>query len=151
MSETWLKREILVALERIALKDTTLPSGQIVPRGTHLMVDSTNLWDPAVYPNPHAFDGYRFLKRRDAGDTSSQFVQSSADYHVFGGGRHICPGRFFANTLLKLALSHILLKYDLRLHDGSGTEPLSMGFYTIVNPMVQLQVKRRAQTGGELL
>ncbi|KAM7212675.1 Fumitremorgin C monooxygenase [Rhypophila decipiens] len=136
---------ITVALERIALKDVTLPDGKIIPRGSHIMVESMNLWDPAVYPKPYEFDGYRFLRRREAGDASSQFVQSSADYHVFGGGRHIWPGRFFANNILKLALSHILLKYDIRLQDGCAADVLPMGFYTMVNPMVKLEVQRREE------
>ncbi|KAK4209280.1 cytochrome P450 [Rhypophila decipiens] len=137
MKEAQILSSPKVALERIALNDTTLPDGNIIPRGSHIMVESMNLWDPAVYPKPYEFDGYRFLRRREAGDTSSQFVQSSADYHVFGGGRHICPGRFFANNILKLALSHILLKYDIRLQDGCGADVLPMGFYTMVNPMRQ--------------
>lgn len=105
------------------------------------MVDSTNLWVSEEYPNPHGFDGNRFLRKREAGDKSSQFVQSSADYHVFGGGKHICPGRFFANNELKLALAHVLLKYDVRM-DGKA-QPLSVGFYKVVNPFVKFEVKRR--------
>lgn len=112
------------------------------------MVDCTNLWDPEAYPNPYQFDAYRFLRRREAGDTSSQFVQSGADYHVFGGGRHICPGRFFANNIMKLAICHILLKYNVRLKDGGSTDVVPMGFYTMVNTMVQLEVqKKKAATG----
>ena len=111
-----------------------------MPRGTHIMVDSTNLWDSEEYPNPHEFDGHRFLRKREAGDKSSQFVQSSTNYHVFGGGKHICPGRFFANNELKLALAQVLLKYDVRLK--GETQSLNMGFYKVVNPFVKLEVKR---------
>ncbi|KAH7304052.1 cytochrome P450 [Stachybotrys elegans] len=142
-------QRLSIALERIASKDTALPNGQIIPRGSHLMVDSTDLWNPAVYSNPDQFDGYRFLRKREAGDTSSQFVQSSANYNVFGGGRHICPGRFFANNELKLALTHILLKYDIRLSDGCDPKLMKIGFYTMVDPTVQLQVQRRKGVEGE--
>lgn len=130
-------------LERAALKDTTLPDGSVVPRGSHIMVDSTGLWNSAAYPNAGQFDGRRFLQKRETGDKSSQFVQSGGDYHVFGGGRHICPGRFFANNELKLTLAHVLLKYDIQLAEGCHPKVVQSGLYTIVDPTVQLRVKRR--------
>lgn len=106
------------------------------------MVDSTDLWNPDAYPSPDTFDAYRFLRKREAGDKFSQFVQSGPDYSVFGGGRHLCPGRFLAGNELKLALTHILLKYDIRLATGYKSKPLQMGVYKIVDPMVQLEVRR---------
>ncbi|KAL8369703.1 hypothetical protein RB595_000167 [Gaeumannomyces hyphopodioides] len=137
----------LVVLERAALRDTRLPSGQLVPRGAHVMVDSTGLWDPAVFPDPEKFDGYRFLRNREQDPRSSagdQFVQSGPNYHVFGGGKFICPGRFFAANELKLVLAHILLKYDVRLAKECGnTQPLLHGVYAMVNPTVMFEVKRR--------
>lgn len=132
-----------MVLERVALSDTVLPDGKIIPRGSHLAVDSTTLWSPEIYPDPTQFDAERFLRRHKAGDKSSLFVQSSPEYNVFGGGRHICPGRFFANNELKLALAHILLDYDLRLAEGCDPKPIMMGFYAMVNPMVRLEVRKR--------
>lgn len=127
----------------MALKDTAMPDGQILPRGSKIMVDSTDLWNPAVYPDPQKFDGYRFLRKREAGDNTSQFVQSGPDYHVFGGGRFICPGRFFANNELKFTLAHILLKYDIRLVPGCDPKPIVNNYYAMVDPTVQLEVRRR--------
>jgi cytochrome P450 len=140
-----------VVLERTALKDTTLPDGRVIPRGSHIMVDSTDLWNPAVYPSPDEFDARRFLRKREEGDKASQFVQSSPAYNVFGGGRHICPGRFLASNELKLVLSHILLKYDIRLAEGCEPKNIQYGFYTIGDPSVQLEVKRRDASTGDLL
>lgn len=130
-------------IERVALKDTALPDGRILPRGSNVMVDSTDLWNAAVYPEPQQFDAYRFLRKREAGDSGSQFVQSGPDYHVFGGGRHICPGRFFANNELKLTLAHILLKYDVRLAQGCDPKPIVHNYYAMVDPTVQFEVRRR--------
>ncbi|KAK7928734.1 hypothetical protein PG985_005732 [Apiospora marii] len=152
MKESQRESAGLVVLERAALRDTVLPTGQTIPAGSHIMVDSTDLWDPAVYPSPSEFDGYRFFRKREEGNVSSQFVQSGQDFHVFGGGRHICPGRFFANNELKLTLAHILLKYDIQLGQGcDNPRPLQMGFYAMVNPRVQLEVKRVDKAAAGML
>ncbi|KAH7014215.1 putative cytochrome P450 [Microdochium trichocladiopsis] len=136
-------------VERAVLKDTALPDGRVLPHGSHLLVDATHLGSKDVYPDPEEFDGYRFLHKREAGDKSSSFVQSSPDFLVFGAGRHICPGRFFAANELKLALAHILLKYDIRHAEGSGDgKPWSSGFFAVVNPLVKVEVKRRADDGA---
>ncbi|GAB1310987.1 Ent-kaurene oxidase [Madurella fahalii] len=151
MKESQRLSSALVALERIASKDTALPDGKVIPRGSHIMVDSTDLWNPAVYPNPNQFDGHRFLRKRQEGDKSSQFVQSSPDYNVFGGGRHICPGRFFASNELKLTLVHILFKYEIRLAKSYAPKNIQRGFYAMVDPNTQLEVRRKGGLTTDLL
>ncbi|RYN99098.1 hypothetical protein AA0120_g1530 [Alternaria tenuissima] len=143
MKESQRRSAPLVGLERVVLKDVVLPSGQRIPTGSHVVVDSTNLWDLAVYPDPGRFDGYRFLRKREAGDKTSQFVQSGSEFSVFGGGRHLCPGRFFASNELKLVVAHILLKYDIQLAEGYEVRSLQLGVYKVVDPMAKLEVKRR--------
>ncbi|KAL2195584.1 cytochrome P450 [Corynascus similis CBS 632.67] len=133
----------LVTLERIASKSTILPDGKVILRGSHIMVDSAALWDTELYPDPHQFDARRFLLKRQEGDQSSRFVQSSLSYNVFGGGRHICPGRFFVSNELKLALAHLLFKYDIRLAKNYQPRNLRDGFYTLVDPFTQLEVRRK--------
>lgn len=137
----------VVALERIALKSLTLPTtpAQILPAGTHIMVDSTNLWDSTQCPDPNVFNPYRFLRKREAGDKFSQFAQSGPDFSVFGGGRHLCPGRFFASNEVKLAMAHVLGKYDIKLADGYTSRPIDMGVYKVVDPIVQFKVRRRVE------
>lgn len=141
----------LVGLERVALKDLTMPDGNKLPRGSHIMVDCQDLWNPAGYPNPEQFDGYRFLRKREAGDKFSQFVQSGPDYSVFGGGRHTCPGRYFANNELKLAMAHILLKYDIRVANSHQSKPMQMGVYRMVDPVVPFEVRRMKTEVPEIL
>ncbi|KXJ87521.1 putative cytochrome P450 [Microdochium bolleyi] len=139
-----------VVTERAALKDVALPDGRVIPRGAHIMVDSTQLWDSRVYPDASKFDGHRFLRMREAGDKTSGFVQTSPEFLVFGAGRHICPGRFFASNELKLAMAHALLKYDIMMDEECSAEPMMNGFFAIVNPMVQLRVRRRTEKVGFL-
>jgi fumitremorgin C monooxygenase len=44
---------------------------------------------------------------------------------------------------LKLTLAHVLLKYDIQLAEGCHPKVVQSGLYTIVDPTVQLRVKRR--------
>ncbi|KAK4209456.1 cytochrome P450 [Rhypophila decipiens] len=48
------------------------------------------------------------------GQAGSRFVSTSEFYMGFSHGRHSCPGRFFANSLLKIILAHIVLMYDIQ-------------------------------------
>lgn len=134
-----------MGLERKVIRETFLPDGTKLPKGSHVMVDTSDMWNPAIHERPESYDGYRFVKRRREGDKASQFVQSSREHNIFGGGRHICPGRFFASTELKLCLAHILLKFDLRLPPGYQAVPVRFGVYAGVDPNVRLEVRRREE------
>jgi cytochrome P450 len=69
---------------------------------------------------------------------------------VFGSDRHLCPGRFFASNELKLAVAHILLKYDIRLTEGYEVKSLQLGMYKVVDPMVKREVRRRKAVGVDI-
>ncbi|KAF7714904.1 Uncharacterized protein PECH_007854 [Penicillium ucsense] len=139
MKESQRQTSGLVGLERKAIRDTTLPDGTLIPKGSHIMVDSSDMRNPEVHDHPDVYDGYRFVKRRQAGEKASQFVQASREHKTFGGGRHICPGRFFANAELKICLAHILLDYDVRLKEGYCSKPMSFGVYAGVDPVAEFE------------
>ncbi|CAG8020794.1 unnamed protein product [Penicillium salamii] len=145
MKESQRQIPISVGLERKVIRETFLPDGTKLPKGSHVMVDTSDMWNPAIHERPESYDGYRFVKRRREGDKASQFVQSSREHNIFGGGRHICPGRFFASTELKLCLAHILLKFDLRLPPGYQAVPVRFGVYAGVDPNVRLEIRRREE------
>lgn len=48
--------QLTVNLERKALQDVILPNGLTIPRGTNVAVDSSMMWDPAIYPDPFSYD-----------------------------------------------------------------------------------------------
>jgi cytochrome P450 len=131
-----------VSLERKALRDVMLPDGRKIPRGTQIAVDASLMWSPDVYDFPDRFDGHRFVKHRDAGGTSFAFTSTSKDHVTFGMGRAICPGRFFAESELKLCLAQILLDYDLRLTEGYIPRSFYAGFYPVVDPFAKIEVRR---------
>jgi cytochrome P450 len=72
-------------------------------------------------------------------------VTTTASHMGFGHGQHACPGRFFASNEIKVALCHLLLKYDFALVDGKVAEPISFEGGSSVNPKVEVSLRRRKE------
>ena len=70
---------------------------------------------------------------------------SSSPESGFGHGMHACPGRFFASNEVKIALCHLLLKYDWKLVDGNRPEPVAFGMAYMTNPDAKLLIRRREE------
>ncbi|KAI1339931.1 cytochrome P450 [Xylariaceae sp. FL0016] len=134
-----------VTMNRYVEKDITLSDGTLLPQGARLMVAS-NFADPTLYPSPATFDAARFLKLRQAPghEHSWQFVTTSPAHTLFGHGQHACPGRFFASNEVKIALCHLLLKYDWRFVPGRG-RPAPRTFEAVngVRDDAEIQCRRR--------
>ncbi|KZL84776.1 ent-kaurene oxidase [Colletotrichum incanum] len=105
---------------RVATRPVTLPNGLLLQKGESCVGDIGKMRDPSIYPDPEAFDAYRFVNMRgDAKlDNQAHLVSTSPAHLGFGHGQHACPGRFFAGNELKVALSHLLMKYDWKLTPG---------------------------------
>jgi fumitremorgin C monooxygenase len=120
------------------------------------------MWNSSVYPDAAKFDGYRFVKLRQqekekestttgtgtlggggGGGGGLSFVSVSANHMGFGYGKHACPGRFFAGAETKIALCHILLKYDFELVDGVLARPQTDGMMIWRDKRAMLRVRRR--------
>ncbi|KAI0479144.1 cytochrome P450 [Xylariaceae sp. FL0804] len=134
-------------MNRYVTAETTLSDGTVLPRGSRIMVAS-GFEDPAVYAEPGAFDAARFLRLRQRpgqeGNGPWQLVTTSPAHTLFGHGRHACPGRFFAANEVKVALCHLLLKYDWRFVPGQG-RPAARAFEGAsgVDGASQIQARRR--------
>lgn len=132
-------------MNRITTANVTLSDGTFIPRNTSTAVSSHRMWDPSVHTNPDQWDGYRFYnKRQEPGQENlSQLVSTSPDHPAFGHGQHACPGRFFAANEIKVLLCHLLLKYDLKIVEGSMIKPFSYSFSMNANPFAPLMIRRR--------
>jgi cytochrome P450 len=137
----------ITSMRRLALEDIKLSDGTLIPKGSSLLVSSHKMWDPDVYPNPETFDPYRFLRLRDTPghETSAQLVSPSPEHLGFGYGKHACPGRFFAANEVKIALCHILLKYDFKLPDGYTPTVRRRGISLSADPSAKLVIRRRQE------
>ncbi|GKT47702.1 cytochrome P450 monooxygenase TRI1 [Colletotrichum spaethianum] len=136
----------IASMQRVSTADVTLSDGTFIPTGTPVCVSSHALWDPEVYPEPDKWDGYRFYRMREQANKEnvSQLVSTSPEHLGFGHGKHACPGRFFAANEIKIALAHILLQYEWRIPAGANTDITDYGGNPVLNPHLELEIRRRA-------
>ncbi|BCR91798.1 uncharacterized protein ACHE_70641A [Aspergillus chevalieri] len=109
------------------MRDIVLPNGMTISRGTNIAVDSPMMWDPTVYLNHSAYDGYRFLRLRQSGNAGAALASISPEHIAFGIGKPICVGRLFASNEVKIALAKIMLTYDVRILDSVKPKVVEMG------------------------
>ncbi|EJT98912.1 cytochrome P450 [Dacryopinax primogenitus] len=98
--------------------------GFVVPKGT---IFFDNIWsqsrDPAVYPDPDAFDPTRFL------DAEGCLIPQAPDIPLlaFGRGRRVCPGRDFASNGLFIVTATLLWAFDFEWPVDSKGKPIMCG------------------------
>ncbi|KAL4944972.1 hypothetical protein BDV06DRAFT_219778 [Aspergillus oleicola] len=137
-------------LSRIARQDVILNDGTRIPKGTQARLTTDNMWNSSIYPDAAVFDGYRFVRLREEATSGSSpgglsFVSVSANHMGFGYGKHACPGRFFAGAETKIALCHILLKYDFGLEDPGLSKTQTDGMMIWRDKRAMLRVRRRKE------
>ncbi|KAH8901728.1 cytochrome P450 [Thozetella sp. PMI_491] len=134
-----------VAMQRNARQEFKFSDGTIIPAGAKLGSPSLILhMDPEVYTNPETFDGFRFCRHPGAVEESwKTIVTTGSNFHVFGSGRHPCPGRFLAAHEMKILFSLLLLRYDMKLVPGTKPQPFYIA--TMPIPDTQLQVLFKAR------
>lgn len=132
-------------MQRMAMQDVTLSDGTFMPKGTLMELYSGRMWDPTIIEHPDKFDPYRWVKLRDqpGKEGYAQHVTTSQDFPVWGHGTWSCPGRFFANNELKIAVCHIIMKYDVQF---AGKNPIAILKYTmnrIPAPGLKIRARKR--------
>lgn len=139
----------LAIMARVAREDVVLHDGQIIPKGDKMLVSCDRMWDENIYPDPLKFDPYRFANMRKSdnpkNEAAAQLVSPTPEQMGFGFGQHACPGRFFVANEIKIALCHILLKYDLRLADGCEPKVQKFGMRLAADPMAKVSIRRRKE------
>ncbi|KAI0330486.1 cytochrome P450 [Cubamyces sp. BRFM 1775] len=83
--------------------------GYFIPAGTVLV---PNVWsvmhNPQIYPDPHKFNPDRFI--RD-GKLDTSVLDPTSE--IFGFGRRICPGRYFADSTLFITVACVLHVFNI--------------------------------------
>ncbi|KAK1980431.1 cytochrome P450 [Colletotrichum cereale] len=99
-------------------------SGGVTDEQTYLLRKGANVQTPSIItnfdteawgPNVHDFDPRRFMTT----DRERERAQNRA-FNPFGGGKHLCPGRFFADAEILGALAALVLGFDIETPEGDS-------------------------------
>lgn len=73
-----------------------------------------------------------------------QMATPSLQYHAFGNGRNVCPGRYFAANELKAMVAHVLTTYEFKFGKGEGCVPTPKWFAanTYPDPGAEVMFRR---------
>ncbi|KAF8934047.1 cytochrome P450 [Dissophora ornata] len=107
-----------VSLQHKARKDVRLSNGMVITKGTCAMINMRSVHqDPETQgEDPTEFRPWRFL------GTKKSATKPSAEFLIFGMGRHACPGRFLAVQELKTLASMLVSRYSkIEIQDPSKT------------------------------
>jgi cytochrome P450 len=138
----------LVNMKRLATRKVVLPDGIIINKGEQVAVDGFNMHDPDVYSDPETYDIYRYYRMRQDPATANKahLVSTGPDNLSFGHGSQSCPGRFFAANEVKIALCHLLLKYDWELAPGASLESKHLfGEFSSLDSTNKVRLRRRKE------
>ena len=139
-------------MQRKVTQNVTLSNGTVLPKGAHTFVRWESRCSADTYQNPDEFVVDRFLEKRESGEAGAsskwQFVTTSPEHMGFGHGRQACPGRFFASNEIKVAMIHLLLKYDWA-YTGDGRKPDQVVSNIPIMPFEQkIAFRRREMEDG---
>ncbi|CRK18591.1 hypothetical protein BN1708_012401 [Verticillium longisporum] len=136
----------LVSMMRTATRDVPLSNGMVLRKGQRTAVDMAQMRDPSVYDDPDTFDAYRFVRMRGTPGQENQahFVSTGPASLGFGHGQHARPGRFFAANEVKVALCHLVMKYEWKLAPGCEPKAAEFGFSLAVDMNAKVLMRRRA-------
>ncbi|EXJ89421.1 hypothetical protein A1O3_02488 [Capronia epimyces CBS 606.96] len=137
----------LLTFERKVMSNLTLPNGQTILKGSYIGVPTSAIAkDPAIFPDPEKFDGFRFerLRAEPGSEAKHQLVSTGPDALYFGHGKHACPGRFLAAIEMKLILIELISRYDFKMPHGE-TRPrnIELNSGVIPDPQKKILLRRR--------
>lgn len=134
-----------VSMNRYVEREFELSDGTVMPSGSRFLVAGA-FNDPLVYKDPEKFDAFRFYSKLEPGQVNSwAHVTTSASHMGFGHGQHACPGRFFASNEIKVALCHLLLKYDWALVEGDEPQIFKFESNNSMSPSSKVSLRRRKE------
>ncbi|KAH7054563.1 cytochrome P450 [Macrophomina phaseolina] len=129
---------------RYARQTVTLSDGTEVPEGAVVAFPTWPMRSTMFYRDPDRFDGYRFMRmRHEPGNAAAHYYVSTSVAHVgFGHGKNSCPGRFLANSVLKIALAFLITNYDWKA-DGKGLTSSITSCAYVPDPTRIISFRRR--------
>ncbi|KAK8107789.1 cytochrome P450 [Apiospora kogelbergensis] len=136
-------------IRRKALEPFTFSDGLSVARGEWVCVPHRSMMrDSRFFPDALEFQPFRFYQPPKEGgqvfpDRGSFLTDASDSWLVWGAGRILCPGRFYATAVQKLVVAQMLLGYDCELAPLPGPRSMQWRSTIIPKPSVGLLVKEK--------
>ncbi|CAB4492416.1 cytochrome P450 [Rhizophagus irregularis] len=124
------------------VKESLRHAGNIINLGHHMISKSYTFSNGFTIPEGRKISLYSddMLKAKENfGDDAEEFkpfrfvnakspaTKVDRSYIVFGGGRHACPGRFFAINETKLFLHKVILNYKISTKSGKIEDKIFIG------------------------
>ncbi|RIB17257.1 cytochrome P450 [Gigaspora rosea] len=100
----------------------TFANGYQVPNGRVVSSNflGVNYDEKLQGQNSKEFDAFRH---------NSPATKIERNIILFGLGKHACPGRYFAITLIKMILHHVMLKYNVKTEFENVVPRNHIGFF----------------------
>ncbi|KAM5476753.1 hypothetical protein MauCBS54593_000023 [Microsporum audouinii] len=132
-------------IRRQALQPFTFSDGLHIRKGEWVCVPHRSMMrDEKYFTNAMQFDRLRFLNE---GRHHHGLTAASRDWLVWGLGRIVCPGRFYATAVLKLMLAKMLIHYDCEVLGFRGSNCFQWRSAVIPKSTISLLVRDRAEGG----
>ncbi|EIW79538.1 cytochrome P450 [Coniophora puteana RWD-64-598 SS2] len=91
--------------------------GRRIPHGAFLMFPTADLhFDPALFPDPHAFEPARFTPAA----MEARRAEHGIAFLGWGAARHQCVGKRAALVMMKMITVMLLARFDMGVVDGRG-------------------------------
>ncbi|XP_050540333.1 uncharacterized protein LOC126904972 [Daktulosphaira vitifoliae] len=144
IKETLRKYPPLIALNREVTEPYLLPGTNItLEKGMKIIIPINSIhYDPLYFPNPFDFNPERFSE-----ENIGKLRQNT--YIPFGDGPRICIGKRFAEYEIKLALSEVLINYEV-LPCEKTKVPVQFVIGTFVNQPKSVWLKFKSINGIDL-
>lgn len=105
-------------------------------------------WNESVYPDPMTWKPDRFLKTETSQGGLNMAQPDWKSYVPWGGGKHMCAGRFFAKNEMIIQLVYTLWYYDISFLEPIPKPYIKERFGTgSAHPDRKLQAKIKRKRG----
>lgn len=145
----------ILGMKRIFQQPYTFSNGLSVPAGAYVCMATYAIEnDPLVTPSPEKWDGLRSYRKRLSDSSSKGIADAKNKTHSFsafdktvlnfGYGKTACPGRFFADIILKMVLVKMVQQYEFRFPGDKGRpENIVLHEFLFTWPWDKMLVRRR--------